>query len=306
MPLYKDSDLTPAKVDEFEKDSVEKYSVPLIFRIPNNAFYWSAENNKIMKRNEQPLLTTYPFRTKDNKGKDIKTVLLRYADTAYPSPLNPQQIIYSPEYIVIPNTGILRTSAYEYEKNFFLMNHPANSSNPHRDTTKVISFQLHDKEVIAREKLRTLTGALTAQNMVLGTAQLTRAELEKVAYQFYYDDAQRHGMFEEPKELSDDILRTTMMSIAMYDPTKFMKFFELTSSPSREVINKAIARKIISFDKANSRWVMPNDAGVQQVVLDVKPDQEPGETLLNFLEGPNSKGLGPLLQTAIDRIKQKA
>lgn len=307
MPLYEDSKITPIKIEDLEgKEAIEKYSNPMVWRIPNTAFYWSPENNKIMKRNETPILPIYAYRKRDKKEIVNSTIMLRYAESAMPAIGVPGQTNYQPDFIVIPGKGTLLTTERDFELNLFLANHPANGSNPHRDPKKDILFQLHDKEEVAKQKLQKATTRFAAERLVYGAEALTRDELEKVAYQFFYADATLYGIWEEPNAMSEESLRVLLGGIAVGDPKKFLNYVGTTQSPMRELINNCTKAKLLVFDDAGRTWYAINEQNMKEKLLEVKPGTEAGAEILNFLEGANSKGAGQLLQTRLSRVMQKA
>jgi hypothetical protein len=285
-------DLEPTSKEKGAVPTNEKYSVAMTFKLPNSAYYWCHENQKIIAKNSQAILCNIPFVERNKEGKAVRTVELRYAENAVPNPTNNQVIDFSPLYITIPVSGIIKTNDTQMIKNFFLCNHVNNGSNKNRPTGYETLFETLDKKEISKKFLENASAEATALSMVLGMYQLTDVELRKVAYVYFHADAALYQFYEPIESMEDNQLRAHMHSLAKRDPKKFMTFFNTTKSSSRETINKAVGKKILVYDDPERKWLMVNEAGVKELVLEVKKDQEAAAALMNLLDNNDVKGIG--------------
>lgn len=310
MYLYKNKelvgsleDLEPSSKEKGAVPTNEKYSTPMTFKLPNSAYYWCHENQKIIAKNSQAILCNIPFVERNKEGKAVRTVELRYAENAVPNSTNSQLMDFSPLYIVIPVSGILKTNDTQMMKNFFLCNHVNNGSNKHRPPGYETLFETLDKKEISRKFLENASAEATALSLVLGNYQLSDAELKKVAYVYFHADAALYQFYEPIETMEGNSLRAHMHSLAKRDPKKFMDFFNTTKSSSRETINRAVGKKILLFDDADRKWLMVNEAGIKELVLEVKKSEEAAAALMNYLDNNDAKGIGAAIARRLQMLE---
>lgn len=294
--------LIKASLCDKKKEDKNDYNKEWVFKMPPGAYYWSADNQKIMVRNTQSIPCHYSMPQYEDK-KFKGTSELRYALTVTPVPANPQVTNFAPDFITIPVTGHIRTKVEEAEKNFFLVNSPYNLSNPARPLNAPIMFETHDKEIVAREKLGKAVDRANAISLIVGNMQLDTESLRKIAFVYWHNDAAMYSFFTSPADMGDDELRLHMHTLAGADPGKFLKFFQQTASDLKLMVNKATTKKILILDSAERRWLMKNEQGVSELVYQLAKDEEAGYGLMNFLEKKDTKGIAQAIAKRIENIE---
>lgn len=296
-----------ASIDSIEgKGASEKYSKEMIYKLPAGAYYWCHENRKIITKNSQSLLCAVPYAMRNKDGAVSQSVELRYAENAVPNQANPIIIDFSPLYITIPTSGIIKTNDMQMEKNFFLMNHVNNGSNLNRPKGYEILFERLDKEGNARRFLEAAADEATAKSMVLGNYQLTDEELKKVAYVYYHTDAALYQFYEPVESMEPNSIRQHLYSLASFNPKMFMKFFATTQGNMRELINKSVGKKLLSFDEHERTWLTVNESGIKELVLQLKKTDEPAAALINMLENNDKKGIAAALGQRLKALEMVA
>lgn len=171
MPLFLNGE--PFELEKFQKGAIAKYSREMVFRV--GLQYITPVAQQDIASGESPreywigmvhIETRYFLYSKDN-GVRKPVGELRYAEAVNPRPEMGHEVKeYTPAYIGIDDgTGSMTTGEYDFEKNFFLDNHPMNEvvkNNPdhhNHDPKKETVFATYSAERVADRQQAELDAA---------------------------------------------------------------------------------------------------------------------------------------------------
>jgi hypothetical protein len=139
-----------------------------------------------------------------------------------------------------------------------------NGSNPDRDTSKEIIFELVDEEAkaeIEQKKRNLRREALNA------AADLGQDEVKNFAAALGKDDSRPVG-----------VLRNELEELADKDPQAFLDLIGNKQAVMKATINRSLSKGIIIFNEEQSRWEWPN----KEAILTVARGTEAVEELVSF------------------------
>lgn len=148
-----------------------------------------------------------------------------------------------------------------------------NGSNPDRDPSKEIIFEFVDEEAKAEadQKVRNLK-----RQALNAAADMNEEEIRNFVAARGFDDTR-------PVK----ILRNEVEAFADQDPSGFLDILKNTQATSKAILNRAIKKGVIVFNKTQSRFEWPT--GEVILVVARTTGQEPIEELAAFCEA-NVKG----------------
>lgn len=169
---------------------------------------------------------------------------------------------------------ILRAgNAVDQELHSYLMICNYNGSNPNRDTTKEIYFELVDEKAksIAESKVRNLK-----REALNASADLSPEEVKTYTAARGQDDTR-------PVE----VLRNELENLADVDPKAFLDLIENKQAIMKATLNRAVKKGVIVFDEQQSKYSWPNGEVITIVARSTGSDAV--EDLIAFCVS-NAKG----------------
>lgn len=139
-----------------------------------------------------------------------------------------------------------------------------NGSNPKRDTSKEIIFELVDEEAKAEVETKKRNARREALN---AAADLNQDEVKNFAAALGKDDSRPVS-----------VLRNELEELADKDPQAFLDLISNKQAVMKATINRALSKGIILFSEEQSRWEWPN----KEAILTVARGTEAVDELVSF------------------------
>jgi hypothetical protein len=141
--------------------------------------------------------------------------------------------------------------ATDQEIHSYLMLCNYNGSNPNRDTTKEIIFEMVDEGKKSEVEMKRRNTRREALNIA---AELSPEEVKNYIAALGQDDTRKI-----------EVLRNELESLADNDPSEFLDLINNKQAIMKATINRALKKGVISFDEEQSRFSWPTGEAILTV-----------------------------------------
>jgi len=233
-----------------------------------------------------------PFYTIYDKDEGTH-ITIRYADGV--SLDKDRKNVYYPNEITFPQSGLVFVPPNNPDLYYFLLNHPQCKTNPDRDTSKAVIFELEDQVADAAKMIDAQKMKAMVENKIYFT--WTSGELREICKSFQIADV---------SQLSDDQMRLALVNRMRGNPAAFLELAQSEEMGTRARMQEAVDKKIIHYDASSTSWHYYDEKGQSgKKIVAVRPGEDSMNRLISFLETDKNDQMAYILSLLIEEPKKK-
>lgn len=208
---------------------------------------------------------------------------------------------FLPTHIEIGKTGVLMTAKKDFEKNWFLMNHPSNATNAAYETAGKtydveLSFQEFHPIVRAQKMLAKIDGFKIVEAKIRGENAISEDLLRATASRCI--DLGMETSFYDYKNQPLIEIQVELLRLADLDVERMNVLLCAWDNDIEAVVNEAVTAGHVFFDQVTANWMLKGIAKNERI-CNVEAGKDPKRFLIDWLSSKDTKNFYPRIAKAI-------
>jgi len=274
------------------KEEMSLCNVSKIFTVlAKDLSVYNIEDGRGMDRTLPSTPTSIHIPCVYNLVHDGQFIEVRYVETARAIRGAQGEKEFLPTHIEIGKTGVLMTTKRDFEKNWFLMNHPANASNKaYANGSKPIETELSFQEFEAMKRavkmLEKIDGFKIVEAKIRGDNAISEDLLRATASRCI--DLGMTTSFYDYKNQPIEEIQVELLRLADDDVERMHTLLCAWDNDIEAVVSEAVKSEAIFYDQVTMNWMLKGIAKNERICA-VETGKDPKRFLIDWLSAKDTK-----------------